>query len=315
MSSTSAHGEARPGGKRTRASLRIGVSGWTYAPWRGNFYPKGLTQAHELSYAARQFPALEINGTFYGLQRPEVFQRWAQATPDGFVFAVKGSRFITHTKRLRDVRLPLANFLASGPLCLGAKLGPMLWQLPPTLRFDRALIADFLALLPKDTKAAAALAREHDLRVDGRATIRTDRKRRLRHAMEIRHDSFRTPAFVDLLREHGVALVCADTVKWPRLMDLTADFAYCRLHGSAELYRSRYPEEDLARWARRVAAWADGRASRDGDFAGAPAHDRRRREVFVFFDNTDKLHAPEDARRLMAMLGVRWGDGDAESAD
>lgn len=309
MSATRADETLRPGGTRSRAAIRIGVSGWTYAPWRGHFYPKGLTQARELSYAARQFPALEINGTFYGLQRPEVFERWAQATPEDFVFAVKGSRFITHTKRLRDVRLPLANFLASGLLNLGAKMGPLLWQLPPTLRFDPALIGDFLALLPKDTEAAARLAGQHDARVDGRAAVDIDSSRPLRHAMEIRHESFRTPAFVDLLREHGVALVCADTAKWPRLMDLTADFAYCRLHGSAELYRSRYPEDELALWARRVAAWAEGKAAPHGDFAGAPTQDRRRREVFVFFDNTDKRHAPEDARRLMEMLELRLEAG------
>ncbi len=223
---------------------------------------------------------------------------------------MKGSRFITHTKRLRDVRLPLANFLASGLLNLGAKMGPLLWQLPPTLRFDPALIADFLSLLPKDMQAAAALARTHDARVDGRATVDIDTNRPLRHAMEIRHGSFRTPAFVELLREHGVALVCADTVKWPRLMDLTADFAYCRLHGSTELYRSRYSDDHLSLWARRIAAWAEGRAAPDGDFAGAPAKDHRRREVFVFFDNTDKRHAPEDAGRLMEMLGLRWQAGE-----
>lgn len=297
-----------------RHSIRIGVSGWTYAPWRGRFYPKGLVQARELAYAADRFPALEINGTFYGLQRPETFRRWADAVPEGFVFAVKGSRFITHTRRLRDVRLPLANFLASGVFCLGEKLGPLLWQLPPTLRFDPALIGDFLDLLPKDTTAAARLAGAHDQRVEGRAAVRAGRRRPLRHALEIRHDSFRTPEFVDLLRAHGVALVCADTVKWPRLMDLTADFAYCRLHGSRELYRSRYPDDELDRWAKRVDAWAQGRAMRDGDFAGKAATDRRRRDVFVFFDNTDKLHAPEDARRLMEKLHLHRGADDGEDA-
>ncbi|UOK71302.1 DUF72 domain-containing protein [Ancylobacter polymorphus] len=310
MSETGAPEEPSTGQSRRRAAIRIGVSGWTYAPWRGHFYPKGLTQARELSYAARQFPTLEINGTFYGLQRPEVFERWAQSTPDAFVFAVKGSRFITHTKRLRDVRLPLANFLASGLLNLGVKMGPLLWQLPPTLRFDPALIGEFLALLPKDTEAAARLAGQHDARVDGRAAVDIDFSRPLRHAVEIRHESFRTSAFVDLLREHGVALVCADTVKWPRLMDLTADFAYCRLHGSTELYRSRYPDDELALWAQRIGAWAEGKEMPDGDFAGAPTLDRRRREVFVFFDNTDKRHAPEDARRLMEMLDLRWEAGE-----
>ncbi len=287
-------------------AIRIGVSGWTYPPWRGHFYPRGLVQRRELAFAASRFPALEINGTFYGLQRPEVFTRWAEAVPEGFVFAVKASRYITHRIRLRDAEVPLANFLASGPLCLGPKLGPVLWQLPPSFRFDAGLIGEFLGLLPKDTEAAARFARRHGHQAEGAAGAR----RPLRHALEIRHESFRTPAFVDLLREHGVALVCADTVDWPRLMDLTADFVYCRLHGATELYRSRYDDPVLGRWADRVRAWSEGRPMRDGDFAGKPGADAPR-DVFVFFDNTDKLHAPDDARRLMQMLGVEWVGDDA----
>ncbi|CAA0096501.1 Uncharacterised protein [Starkeya nomas] len=297
-----------------RGDIRIGVSGWTYAPWRGNFYPKGLVQKRELAFAASRFPALEINGTFYSLQRPETFARWAQETPEGFVFAVKGSRFITHTKRLREVETPLANFLASGLLRLGPKLGSLLWQLPPSLRFDAGLIRDFLALLPKDTRAAAAVARRHDGRVEGRAHTRTDASRPLRHALELRHESFRDPAFVDLLREAGVALVCADTVDWPRLMDLTADVAYCRLHGSDELYRSRYDDAALARWAARVSAWAAGRTMKDGDFIGSPERHPKPRDVFVFFDNTDKRHAPDDARRLMRRLDLEWQAEERKAA-
>ncbi|MFT0858732.1 DUF72 domain-containing protein [Ancylobacter sp. G4_0304] len=297
-----------------RGDIRIGVSGWTYGPWRGNFYPKGLVQKRELAFAASRFTSIEVNGTFYGLQRPESFTRWAQATPDDFVFAVKGSRFITHTKRLRDAEGALANFLASGVLCLGPKLGPLLWQLPPTLRFDAGLIRDFLALLPKDTEAAARLARRHDERLDSRAATSTDAKRPLRHALEIRHDSFRTPAFIDLLRAQNVALVCADTVSWPRLMDLTDDFIYCRLHGSSELYRSRYGDDDLDRWAARAAAWAAGRPMKDGDFAAPDMPAMRPRDVFMFFDNTDKLHAPDDARRLMKRLHVHGHVCDAEDA-
>lgn len=294
---------------RQQGAIRIGLSGWTYAPWRGHFYPEGLGQKNELAFAARQFPALEVNGTFYGLQKPEAFARWAEVAPDGFVFAVKGSRYITHMRRLKNIETPLANFLASGLLRLGRKLGPLLWQLPPSFRFDAALIADFLALLPKDTQAAAALARRHDERLEGRAWTRTDAKRPLRHALEIRHDSFRDPGFVELLRRHDVALVCADTVDWPRLMDLTADFAYCRLHGSAELYRSRYEEAELRRWAARIRAWSLGEPMRDGDFADADAGaaaTARPRDVFLFFDNTDKRHAPADAARLMRMLDQAW---------
>lgn len=289
--------------KRRRGAVRIGVSGWTYAPWRGNFYPEGLPQKRELSYAAGEFNALEINGTFYGLQRPESFARWAEATPEDFVFAVKGSRFITHVKRLRDVEAPLANFLASGLLELGEKLGVLLWQLPPNFAFDAGTIGAFLETLPKDMDAAAAFAARHDQRVDGRDSVAAKARGPLRHALEIRHDSFWDPAFIDLLREHGVALVCADTVKWPRLMDLTADFAYCRLHGATELYRSRYEDAAIEQWAGRVSAWAEGRPMRDGEFVGSKEAPARPRDVFVFFDNTDKLHAPDDARRLAARVG------------
>ncbi|MCS0501234.1 DUF72 domain-containing protein [Ancylobacter sp. GSK1Z-4-2] len=299
---------------RHQGEIRIGVSGWTYAPWRGHFYPKGLTHKRELAYAASRFPALEINGTFYGLQKPDVFARWAEETPEDFVFAVKGSRYITHTGRLREIETPLANFLASGLLRLGPKLGPVLWQFPPNFRFDAGMMRDFLALLPKDTRAAARLARRHDERLDGRSATSTDKRRPLRHALEIRHESFKDRAFLDLLAEHGVALVCADTVEWPRLMDLTADFVYCRLHGSSELYRSRYDEKALARWSKRVAAWAHGRTMKDGDFIGAPDSHAKPRDVFVFFDNTDKLHAPDDAARLMEMLHVDWRAEAREAA-
>jgi uncharacterized protein YecE (DUF72 family) len=287
--------------------VRIGLSGWTYAPWRGHFYPKGLVQKRELSYAADQFPALEVNGTFYGLQKPEVFGRWKEAVPDDFVFAIKGSRYITHVLRLRDVETPLSNFLASGLLRLGSKLGPLLWQFPPSFRFDAALMEEFLKLLPKDTQEAAALAKRHDEHLDGRAWVETDKKRPLRHAVEIRHDSFRDPAFIDLLRRYGIALVCADTADWPLLMDLTADFVYCRLHGSKELYRSRYDEADLERWAARIRAWRSGQPMRDGDFAAdqKSATDQPR-DIYLFFDNTDKRHAPQDAAVLMHMLGIAW---------
>jgi uncharacterized protein YecE (DUF72 family) len=292
---------------RREKEIRIGLSGWTYPPWRGHFYPKGLAQKRELSFAAAQFPALEINGTFYGLQKPETFARWAGSVPEDFVFAIKGSRYITHVLRLRQVETPLCNVLASGLLRLGPRLGPLLWQFPPSFRFDAALMRDFLALLPKDTKAAAALARRHDGHLDGRAWVETDAVRPLRHAVEIRHDSFRDPAFVDLLRRYGVALVCADTTDWPRLMDLTADFVYCRLHGAEELYRSPYDEAELERWAARIRSWHAGLPMRDGDFAGDPdGAIRHPRDVFLFFDNTDKRHAPRDAATLMRMLGVAW---------
>ena len=206
-------------------TIRIGISGWTYAPWRGKFYPKALPHKQELSYAARHFRSIEINGTFYGLQRPDSFGRWRDETPDAFVFAVKGSRYITHMLKLKDIETPLANFMASGILRLGPKLGPILWQFPPRMTFDPDRFRTFLDLLPRDTKEAAALARRHDKRLSKRNWLESDVKQPVRHAVEIRHESFRAPDFIDLLRRYDTALVCADTVEWPLLMDLTADFA------------------------------------------------------------------------------------------
>jgi uncharacterized protein YecE (DUF72 family) len=269
-----------------------------FKPWRGEFYPEGLAQARELDYASRKLTAIEINGTFYSMQRPDTFARWAEATPDDFIFAVKGPRFLTHMKRLNEPVAPLANFIASGLLRLGPKLGPILWQFPPSFRFDRAKLDAFFSLLPHDTETAAAFGRRHDHRLRARAWLQPDARRPMRHALEIRHESFRDPAFIELLRKHDVALVCADTVEWPLLMDLTSDFVYCRLHGSRELYRSGYSAAEIARWAKRIRAWRDGKPMRDGTFIG-PATRPMPRDVFVYFDNTDKLKAPHDAKALM----------------
>ncbi|WIY54537.1 DUF72 domain-containing protein [Devosia sp. YIM 151766] len=290
-----------------KGDIRIGVSGWTYKPWRGNFYPSGLVQKRELNFAASQFNALEINGTFYGMQTPKAFRSWGAAAPEGFVFAVKGPRYLTHMLRLTNPEPPLANFFASGPLVLGDKLGPVLWQFPASFRFDAARIEAFFKLLPQDSRAAAKLAHRHDHRLKAPADYGDGGARPIRHAMEIRHESFRDPAFIALLRRYGVALVCADTVDWPLLMDVTADFIYCRLHGSAELYRSGYSDAQLDLWARRVGNWARGRAS-DGNFVSGPTDDGMRRDVFVFFDNTDKLMAPRDAKALMQRTGIAWPD-------
>ncbi|WP_163270822.1 DUF72 domain-containing protein [Chelativorans alearense] len=289
----------------TAGTIRIGISGWTYPPWRGVFYPADLPQKKELAYAAQQFRSIEINGTFYGLQRPESFARWSEETPDDFVFAIKGSRYITHMLKLRDAKTPLANFLASGVLRLGPKLGPVLWQLPPQTAFDAGRLEAFLALLPHDTEEAARLARRHDSRLTGRAWLEPDARRPLRHALEIRHDSFRTEAFIALLRRYGVALVCADTPQWPLLMDLTADFVYCRLHGAEQLYTSGYDEAALDRWAKRVRAWTRGREPGNAERVLAPTRPLDRgRDVFVYFDNDVKVRAPFDAEALAARLGA-----------
>ena len=219
-------------GPPAHGDTRVGVSGWRYAPWRGVFYPRGLRQREELAYASRMFTTLEINGSFYSLQRPSSYRAWRDEAPADFVFALKGSRYVTHMLRLKDVEVALANFFASGLLALGESLGPILWQLPPSRPFDEARLDGFLALLPRDTDAACALGRRHDHRVNGRSWLRSTAPRALRHALEVRHPSFVDPAFVALLRRHGVALVVADTAgRWPLLEDVTADFMYLRLHG------------------------------------------------------------------------------------
>lgn len=284
--------------------VRIGISGWRYTPWRGVFYPKDLPQKRELSYAAGIFGSIEINGTFYSLQRPEYFEAWAAETPADFVFSVKGPRFITHLKRLKEIQIPLANFLASGILRLGPKLGPILWQLPPNFRFEPDRIEDFLRILPRDTKSAAALAKRHDQRVRGRAAIKPDAQRPLRHAIEIRHESFAVPAFIELLRTYDTALVCADTVEWPRLMDLTSDFVYCRLHGSEVLYASGYDDHALDEWATRVADWARGREPADAKRVSDRASKSHPRDVFVYFDNDVKVRAPRDAQDLITRVNT-----------
>ena len=285
------------------AYLRIGISGWRYKPWRGLFYPSALPQRGELAFAAGIFNSIEINGTFYSLQRPESFARWAAETPADFVFAVKGPRFITHMRRLKDMKVPLANFFASGVLGLGHKLGPILWQFPPNFAFDRTRFADFFKILPRDTGCASSLARRGHKRVVSKSVTKTTPDIPLRHAIEIRHSSFVVPEFIELLRENQIALVCADTVDWPRLMDLTADFVYCRLHGSEELYVSGYDDQTLDAWAARVVAWLRGREPADARrVINSDVPDKRARDVFVYFDNDAKVRAPFDAQGFQARV-------------
>jgi uncharacterized protein YecE (DUF72 family) len=296
-------GAARRATRSRAGRIRIGISGWRYGGWRGSFYPKELRQKDELSYASRHVDTIEINGTHYSLQRPEFFDRWHAETPADFLFAVKGSRFITHMKQLRDIETPLANFFASGILRLNEKLGPFLWQFSPRFRFDAEKLDRFLTLLPRDSEAAAQLATQHDHRLKGRAWTRTERNRQLRHAVEIRHKSFLDPTFVTLLRRHNVALVFADAVDWPYAEDVTADFLYLRLHGSEELYASGYDDDALDRWAARIRHWSQGGEPNDAkliDTANRPP--RRPRDVYVYFDNDAKVRAPVDAQALRRRL-------------
>lgn len=286
-------------------STYIGISGWRYVPWRGKFYPPGLAQHRELEYASGQLPSIEINGAFYSLQRPESYAAWYAATPPGFVFAVKGNRFITHMLRLRDVAKPLANVLASGMFELREKLGPMLWQFPPNFAFEPERFETFLSLLPHDTHAAAELAKGYEARMEGRVALDPGPKKRpMRHAVEIRHESFRDPAFIALLRKYKVALVVADTAgRWPQIEDVTADFVYVRLHGDKELYASGYDDEAIARWANKIRAWRDGGQPEDACLVSSKAPRKRgKRDVYCYFDNDIKVHAPFDAQRLIAAL-------------
>jgi uncharacterized protein YecE (DUF72 family) len=289
------------------AAIRIGISGWRYKPWRGTFYPRDLPQHAELKFAASLLNVIEINGSFYSLQRPSSYARWYADTPKGFIFAVKGPRFITHMRRLKNVEVPLANFFASGLFNLREKLGPVLWQFPPSFRYDHDRLAGFLELLPRDTKAALALARRRNAIVKGRSRLAIDARRSLRHAIEIRHESFLDPRFVDLLREHNMALVIAETARrWPMVQDITADFVYLRLHGDKKLYQSGYSDRSLDGWARRIAAWHRGSEPKDArKITSRKPPTRKPRDVYCFFDNTDvKLRAPFDAQTLARKLGI-----------
>lgn len=288
------------------SEIRIGISGWRYAPWRGVFYPEDLRQADELQFASRALPTIEINGTFYAQQRPASYAKWHDATPEDFVFSVKAPRYVTHILRLKDAETAIANFFASGLLQLRQKLGPILWQFPPNFRFDPDLFETFLRVLPHDTAAALELARHRDERMHGREHLTIDRKRPLRHAVEIRHPSFVDPAFVDLLRKHGVALVVADTAgKWPYCEDVCADFMYLRLHGDKELYASGYSDAALERWAERIRAWSHGGQPADAELITPDkATARKSRDVYCYFDNDIKVKAPFDARKLLARLGL-----------
>jgi uncharacterized protein YecE (DUF72 family) len=262
----------------------VGISGWRYPAWRGDFYPDGLPQRRELGYAAEHLTSIEINGSFYSLQRPTSYAAWRGDAPSGFVFSIKGPRYVSHLKRLKDVEVPLANFFASGVLALGPALGPVLWQLPESLRFDADVLDAFLAGLPRTTTAAAELSRRHVDKVpDDRALTTAEEERPLHHALEFRSPTFATPEATAVLRRHDVATVLADTAgRWPKVDEDTGPLRYVRLHGDKELYASGYTDRALDEWAARCRAWAD---------AG--------KDVFVYFDNDMKGYAPHDAMRLI----------------
>ncbi|MGY4535081.1 uncharacterized protein YecE (DUF72 family) [Pseudomonas sp. TE3786] len=283
------------------ADIRIGISGWRYGPWRGEFYPKGLVQRNELKFASRAVNSIEINGSFYALQTPERYRGWAADTPDDFVFSIKAPRLITHIKRLHDIEQPMANFFASGLGQLDKRLGPILWQFPPSFKFDAPLIEAFFQQLPATRRAAKALASHSDERRHLEGYLDWPGKQPLRHAMEIRHGSFVDEAFVALLRQYKVALVVADSAKkWPYAEDLTSDFVYMRLHGDKKLYSSGYSRSALQRWHQRIDAWSHGKQPADAQLiAPGSKPGQTARDVYCYFDNDIKVRAPFDARQLL----------------
>lgn len=281
---------------------RIGISGWRYEPWRDSFYPPRLPQKRELEFASRMVNAIEINGTFYSLQTPARFQLWYQATPDDFKFSVKGPRYITHIRRLKEVEAPLGNFFASGVLHLRDKLGPFLWQFPPNFPFYQERFEDFFGLLPRTAGEAIKLMDKADrLEVDFPSELAKSTK--LRHAIEVRHDSFMNPEFIELLRSQDIALVSADTAGlWPYMEDMTSDFVYLRLHGSEKLYASGYSDELLDWWAARLTVWQRGSEPKDALTIGEPSAKTKGRDAYIFFDNDVKVHAPFNAQSLLRKL-------------
>ena len=266
-------------------AIHVGIGGWNFPPWRGTFYPAGLPQAQELAYAGGKMSAIEINATFYGRQKPESFAKWRDTVPEGFVFAVKASRFTTHKKDLAAAGESVTAFLVSGITELGAKLGPVLWQFPPTRAFDREAFATFLGFLPAVQDGVA-----------------------LRHVIETRHPSFADPAYVDLLREHNVAHAIIESDKHMLLADLTADFVYARLEHNGAEEPEGYPVAALDGWAARVKAWAAGEVADDLPLVGGVAS-QVAREAFVFFISGDKVRAPDAAlafrRRVDATTAFR----------
>ncbi|MBT2486376.1 MULTISPECIES: DUF72 domain-containing protein [unclassified Microbacterium] len=279
-----------------RGRTRIGVSGWRYPSWRGDFYPQGLVQRRELEYIGEHFSTVELNGSFYSLQRPESYRRWSDSVPDDFLFAVKGSRYVTHMLRLQNIDQALANFFASGVLALGPRLGPILWQLPERQAFEPEVLDRFLRTLPRSTGEALELARRHDERLEGRAWLEIDADRPLRYALEPRSETFHDERCAPLLQHHRVAMTVADTAgKWPRFDALTTDFVYVRLHGASELYHSGYQSDELQAWAALIRSWTDGTDADDG----------RPRDVYVYFDNDARGHAPHDALALATLVESR----------
>jgi len=260
-------------------AIRVGVGGWTYEPWRGAFYPDGLTQKRELEYASRQLTTIEINGTYYGSQKPATFAKWRDETPDDFVFSVKAPRYAMNRKVLAEAGSTIERFIGGGVLELADKLGPINWQCEPTKIFDVADFEAFLKLLPA--------------KADGRA---------LRHVVEVRHPSFRDARFVELLRAHDVAAVIAGDSKYPQIADTTASFVYARIMGTKKDEELGYSKEALGLWVRRARAWAKGEAPEDLSYVTSPIADGKQRDVYLYVISGHKVLNPTAAMTLIKRL-------------
>lgn len=259
-------------------AIRVGIGGWTFAPWRGEFYPEKLAQAKELGFASRHVTSIEINGTYYGSQKPASFRKWAAETPDDFIFAVKGPRFATNRRVLAEAGESIERFYGSGVIELGDKLGPVLWQFAPTKKFDADDFGAFLALLPPVR--------------DGRT---------LRHVVEVRHDSFRVPEFIALLRERNIACVYADHATYPGIADVTADFIYARLQTGNDDIKTCYKPKALDQWAARLVEWSQGGAPHDLECVAKPAK-KTPRDAFAYLIHEGKVRAPAGAAALIERL-------------
>jgi uncharacterized protein YecE (DUF72 family) len=260
-------------------NIYVGIGGWTFAPWRGAFYPDKLAQAKELTYAASRLTSIEINGTYYGSQKPESFRKWAREVPDGFIFSLKGPRFTTNRRVLAEAGDSVKRFYDSGVLELGDRLGPVLWQFAPTKTFDESDFGKFLEVLPK--------------KLDGRA---------LRHVVEVRHDSFCTPAFISLLRQFQVPVVFAEHGKYPAIADAVADFVYARLQRGSDEIKTCYPPKQLDAWAKRFQCWATGGEPDDLPRVGEAQPKKVARDVFAYVIHEGKVRAPAGAMELIARL-------------
>ena len=263
--------------------FHVGIGGWTFEPWRGVFYPKGLTQAKELAYAAEHLSSIEINGTYYGSQKPESFRKWARETPDGFIFSVKGPRFAVNRRVLSEAGDSIKKFYDSGVTELRDRLGPVLWQFAPTKQFDEKDFGGFLELLPRER--------------DGL---------KLQHVVEVRHDSFKVPAFIALMRRFSIPVVCAHHLKYPEIADITGDFVYARLQKGSDDEKTCYPGKALNQWAERIKTWADG--GEPDDLPRVDAKNKapkNKREVFVYFITEGKVRAPAGAMAMMEKLEAK----------